>query len=37
MEIDNIRRCGIARAGLAAILAGLLGACAEQSEPAPVF
>src|SRR5216684_4104906 len=37
MQIDQIRRCGIARAGLIAILAGLLGACAEQSEPAPVF
>src|SRR5216684_1513837 len=37
MQIDQIRRCGIARAGLIAILAGLVGACAEQSEPAPVF
>ena len=37
MEIDKIRRCGIARAGLVAILAALVGACAMQTDPAPVF
>jgi len=36
MELDKIRRCGVARAGTVAILAGLAGACAQQSEPAPV-
>jgi murein DD-endopeptidase MepM/ murein hydrolase activator NlpD len=37
MEIDKIRRCGIARAGLVVILAALVGACAPQTDPAPVF
>jgi murein DD-endopeptidase MepM/ murein hydrolase activator NlpD len=37
MEIEKLRRCGLARAGLVAILAGLVGACAEPTEPAPVF
>jgi murein DD-endopeptidase MepM/ murein hydrolase activator NlpD len=36
MMIDKIGRCGLVRAGLVAILAGLLGAC-EQSSPAPVI
>ena len=37
MEIDKIRRCGIIRAGLVVILAALVGACAMQTDPAPVF
>jgi murein DD-endopeptidase MepM/ murein hydrolase activator NlpD len=37
MEIGKIRRCGAARAVVMVILAGLLGACADQSEPAPVY
>ncbi|HVH82121.1 MAG TPA: LysM peptidoglycan-binding domain-containing protein, partial [Stellaceae bacterium] len=37
MGLDIIRRCGIVRSGLVAILTGLVGACADQSEPAPVF
>src|SRR5262252_9151708 len=37
MEIEKLGRCGVARIGLAAILTGLVGACAEPTEPAPVF
>jgi murein DD-endopeptidase MepM/ murein hydrolase activator NlpD len=37
MDIAKFRRCGIARAGLLGILAAALGACAEQTDPAPVF
>jgi|SRR5215472_11598267 len=37
MQIDNIRRRALARAGVIAMLAGLIAGCAEQSEPAPVF
>jgi murein DD-endopeptidase MepM/ murein hydrolase activator NlpD len=37
MDIAKIRWCGIARTGLTVILAGLLGACGIQSDPAPVF
>jgi murein DD-endopeptidase MepM/ murein hydrolase activator NlpD len=37
MEIEKLRRCGLARAGLVAILAGWVSACAEPTEPAPVF
>jgi murein DD-endopeptidase MepM/ murein hydrolase activator NlpD len=37
MESNRTRRYGITRTGLVVILAGLVGACAEQSEPAPVF
>src|SRR5271169_6784452 len=37
MEIDKIRRCGVVRAGLVAILGSLVGACAAQTDPAPVF
>jgi murein DD-endopeptidase MepM/ murein hydrolase activator NlpD len=37
MTFVKIRRCGIARAGLVVILTGLVGACADQTEPAPVF
>jgi murein DD-endopeptidase MepM/ murein hydrolase activator NlpD len=37
MEIEKLRRCGMIRAGLVAILAGLVGACAEPVDPAPVF
>lgn len=37
MKTDTIGRCGIVRAGAVVILAGLVGACAEQSQPAPVF
>ena len=37
MDIDKIRRRGVARVGLAGILAGALGACAQQQNPAPVF
>jgi murein DD-endopeptidase MepM/ murein hydrolase activator NlpD len=37
MDILAIRRCGAGRAATVAILAGMLGACADQSIPAPVF
>ncbi len=37
MEIDRSRRRGLVRAGFVLILAGLVGACAEQSSPAPVI
>jgi murein DD-endopeptidase MepM/ murein hydrolase activator NlpD len=37
MAFGIIRRCGLARAGFAALLAGLMGGCAEQGAPAPVF
>jgi murein DD-endopeptidase MepM/ murein hydrolase activator NlpD len=37
MTIEKNRRCGLARAGCVAILAGLVGACTGQSEPAPVY
>ena len=37
MEIVKIRRFGVARAGLVVILASLVGACAAQTDPAPVF
>ncbi|HWB47995.1 MAG TPA: peptidoglycan DD-metalloendopeptidase family protein [Stellaceae bacterium] len=37
MDIGKLRRCGVGRTGLVAILAGLVGACADQSGPAPVF
>ena len=37
MKLDNLGRCGVVRAGVAAILAGLVGGCSEQSVPAPVF
>ena len=37
MQIEKTRWHGLARASFVAILAGLVGACAEQSEPAPVF
>jgi murein DD-endopeptidase MepM/ murein hydrolase activator NlpD len=37
MMIDKVGRCGLVRAGLVAILAGLVGGCAEQSSPAPVI
>jgi murein DD-endopeptidase MepM/ murein hydrolase activator NlpD len=37
MDIDKIRRRGIARVGFVGILAGVLGACVQQQDPAPVF
>jgi len=37
MQFDVIRRCGAARAVTIAILAGLVGGCADQSGPAPVY
>jgi murein DD-endopeptidase MepM/ murein hydrolase activator NlpD len=37
MDIEKLRRCGLARVGLVVILAGLVGACGEPTEPAPVF
>jgi murein DD-endopeptidase MepM/ murein hydrolase activator NlpD len=37
MDIDKIRRRGVARVGLVGILAGVLVACAQQQDPAPVF
>jgi murein DD-endopeptidase MepM/ murein hydrolase activator NlpD len=37
MQFDAIRRCRAARAATTAILAGLVGGCAEQSMPAPVY
>jgi murein DD-endopeptidase MepM/ murein hydrolase activator NlpD len=37
MEIEEFRRCGLVRAGFVLILTGLVGACAEPTEPAPVF
>jgi murein DD-endopeptidase MepM/ murein hydrolase activator NlpD len=37
MDIDKIRRRGVARVGFVGILAGALGACVQQQDPAPVF
>ncbi|MBV8088492.1 MAG: LysM peptidoglycan-binding domain-containing protein, partial [Alphaproteobacteria bacterium] len=38
MELEWVRRCGGARAGVVAILTVVLAGCMEQqSEPAPVF
>jgi murein DD-endopeptidase MepM/ murein hydrolase activator NlpD len=37
MGIEKLHRCGLVRAGFVVILAGLVGACAEPTEPAPVF
>ena len=37
MAIDKVRRRGLARVGLVGIIAGALGACAQQQDPAPVF
>lgn len=37
MNCAGICRWGLVRAGLVAILAGLIGGCAEQGAPAPVF
>jgi murein DD-endopeptidase MepM/ murein hydrolase activator NlpD len=37
MDNRSIRRCGLGRAATVALLAGLLGACADQSMPAPVY
>jgi len=37
MQIAQSRRCGAARAATVAILAGLVGGCAAQSGPAPVY
>ena len=37
MQFDTICRCGAARAATIVILAGLVGGCAEQPMPAPVY
>ncbi len=37
MDVEKIGRCDMVRIGLVVILAGLVGACAEQTDPAPVF
>jgi murein DD-endopeptidase MepM/ murein hydrolase activator NlpD len=37
MDIEKRRRRGLGRAGFVAVLAGLVGACAGPTEPAPVF